>query len=212
VAAKARTWVDRVKAATGVAPIVYTGKYFWRDQVGGPASFANSALWIAQYTMLCPDLPSPWNTWAFWQHSNTGKVPGISGDIDLDRFNGTIDELRAFAGGGGGGGGGGGSTTCTSATMGADLPEGACVQANSDAQWYQCSGGSWVQQASTTGCTKTYAWCQSATLGRTVPPRTCVQASSNRIWYQCDGTGWATPVDASSATGPAGACVHSYPL
>src|SRR5262249_37986184 len=36
VAAHIRAWVDAVKAATGVDPIVYTGKYFWRDQVGGP--------------------------------------------------------------------------------------------------------------------------------------------------------------------------------
>jgi len=212
VAAKVRTWVDRVKAATGVDPIVYTGKYFWRDQVGGPTSFANNALWIAQYTTLCPDLTSPWNTWAFWQYSETGSVPGISGGIDMDRFNGTVDELHALAGGVGGGGGGGGSATCTSATMAADMPDGVCVQAASDAKWYQCNGGSWVQQASTTGCTKTYGWCQSATLGRTVAPRTCVQAASDRTWYQCDGTSWATPVDATAATGPAGACAHSYPL
>ena len=35
VAARARQWVDRVHAALGVTPIVYTGKYFWRDEVGG---------------------------------------------------------------------------------------------------------------------------------------------------------------------------------
>jgi len=217
VAAKVRTWVDRVKAATGIDPIVYTGKYFWRDQVGGPTSFANNPLWIAQYTTLCPDLTSPWNTWAFWQHSESGTVAGMSGSVDMDRFNGTLDELRALAGGtggtgGSGGGTGGGSATCPSATMGKDLPDGVCVQAASDAKWYQCSGGSWIQQASTSGCTETFGWCQSATLGRTVPPRSCVQAASDQIWYQCDGTSWATPVDTSAATGPAGACAHSYPL
>jgi len=62
VAARVRTWVDRVKAATGVDPIIYTGKFFWRDEVGGPTSFANNPLWIAQYTTLYPDLTSPWNT------------------------------------------------------------------------------------------------------------------------------------------------------
>ncbi|HEY0253449.1 MAG TPA: GH25 family lysozyme, partial [Kofleriaceae bacterium] len=35
VAARVRTWVDYVKGKLGVEPIVYTGKYFWRDQVGG---------------------------------------------------------------------------------------------------------------------------------------------------------------------------------
>ena len=215
VAARVRTWVDRVKAGTGLDPIVYTGKFFWRDEVGGPTSFANNPLWIAQYTTLCPDLTSPWDTWAFWQYSESGKVAGMSGAVDLDRFNGSLAELQALAGGGttgGGGGGGGGATTCSSATMDTDLPEGVCVQAASDQKWYQCDAGSWIQQASTAGCTKTYAWCQSATLGRAVPPRTCVQKATDRVWYQCDGTTWVTPVDAAAATGPAGACSHEYPL
>lgn len=153
VAARVRTWVDRVKAAVGVAPIVYTGKYFWRDQVGGPASFGGNALWVAQYTSLCPDLPAPWTTWTFWQHSETGTVPGISGKVDLDTFNGTIDDLRAFAGAPAVGPG---PTTppdpttppagkaCASATLGRTVPSGACVQAARDSVWYQCNNGVWA--------------------------------------------------------------------
>jgi hypothetical protein len=63
VAAKAKQWVDLVKAGTGAAPIIYTGKYFWRDEVGGSRTFSNHALWIAQYTSKCPDLPLPWSRW-----------------------------------------------------------------------------------------------------------------------------------------------------
>src|SRR5512146_3122648 len=72
VAAKVRQWVDHVKAVLGVDPIVYTGKYFWRDQVGGPTSFVGNPLWIAQYTSQCPDLPAPWTNWVFWQNSDAG--------------------------------------------------------------------------------------------------------------------------------------------
>jgi lysozyme len=97
VASKVRQWVDKVYAAVGVRPIVYTGKYFWRDQVGGPSSFAPNPLWIAQYTTLCPDLPSPWTKWTFWQYTDTGSVPGISGHVDTNRFNGSLADLRAFA-------------------------------------------------------------------------------------------------------------------
>src|SRR5207245_6673392 len=124
------TWVDRVKAGTGIDPIIYTGKYFWRDQVGAPASFANNPLWIAQYTTLCPDLPSPWGTWALWQYKDTGAVSGITGDVDMDKFNGSLDELNALAGGpaqtggGSGGGTGQGPTSCTSQTMGRGVNSG----------------------------------------------------------------------------------------
>lgn len=101
VAAKVTQWIDRVKSRTGRTPIIYTGKFFWRDQVGGSTQNASSPLWLAQYTSsLCPDLPLPWKTWTFWQYSETGKVAGISGDVDLNRFNGNLDELRALTRGG----------------------------------------------------------------------------------------------------------------
>lgn len=97
VAARVRQWVDRVQAALGVTPIVYTGKYFWRDEVGSPASFAPNPLWIAQYTSLCPDLPAPWTRWTFWQYTDKGAVAGISGPVDTNRFNGSLADLQAFA-------------------------------------------------------------------------------------------------------------------
>ncbi len=97
VASKVRQWVDRVKNALGVEPIVYTGKYFWRDEVGSPSSFAPNPLWIAQYTSLCPDIPGPWAKWTFWQYTDSGSVPGISGPVDTNRFNGSLAQLQAFA-------------------------------------------------------------------------------------------------------------------
>jgi lysozyme len=207
VASKVRQWVDRVRNALGVDPIVYTGKYFWRDEVGSPASFANNPLWIAQYTSMCPDLPAPWQKWTFWQYTDSGSVAGISGKVDTNRFNGSVADLLAFAGG----------TSappptnkCTSATLNRDVPEGTCVQAAADQTWYRCSGGSWV--ASQTGCTDSYAWCDSATLGRKVAPRTCVQAASDNTWYQCNGKGWVSPVDPIAESGPAGLCSASYQL
>jgi lysozyme len=99
VASRVRQWVDRVQAALGVTPIVYTGKYFWRDEVGGPASFKPNPLWIAQYTSLCPDIPAPWTRWTFWQYTDSGSVNGISGPVDTNRFNGSLAQLKEFAAG-----------------------------------------------------------------------------------------------------------------
>jgi lysozyme len=97
VASRVRQWVDRVQNALGVTPIVYTGKYFWRDEVGGPSSFAPNPLWIAQYTSLCPDLPGPWTRWTFWQYTDSGSVAGVPGPVDTNRFNGSLAQLQAFA-------------------------------------------------------------------------------------------------------------------
>ena len=206
IAAGVRTWVDRVKGALGVTPIIYTGYYFWRDSVGAPSSFHDNPLWVAAYVSHCPDIPSTWSKWQFWQYSDTGSVSGISGGVDVNRFNGSLDDLIAFANGSG-------SQpppmSCASATMNRDIPDGACVQAASDENWYQCSQGAWTSISSTSGCSDTFAWCNSATLGRAVSPRSCVQAASNSQWYQCDGKGWAQP--ASSTSGPAGTCSASYP-
>ncbi len=90
-----RIWLTRVEEATGRKPMIYTGKYFWRDSVGS-LDFGDNPLWIAQWGPVCPDLPAPWTRWAFHQTSATGRVAGISGDVDTNLFNGSLADLMAF--------------------------------------------------------------------------------------------------------------------
>lgn len=91
-------WIDRVEAALGVTPIIYTGRYFWNDNVRSNA-YSRYPLWIAHYTSsACPNIPDAWGRWAFWQYSSTGRVDGIAGDVDMNRFNGTTSDLLALAG------------------------------------------------------------------------------------------------------------------
>ena len=102
VATRVKQWIDHVEAAIGVRPIIYTGFYFWRDQVGAPSFAAPYPRWHAQYTSAaCPNIPSPWTSWAFWQYTDSGTVAGISGGVDVNRFNGTMAELLALTAGGG---------------------------------------------------------------------------------------------------------------
>jgi lysozyme len=98
IAANVRTWVDLVEAGTGRRPIIYTGSYFWNDNVG-TSEFADEGypLWIAHYTTGCPNLPTAWSQWAMWQYTSTGSVAGISGNVDRDEFNGSELELQDFA-------------------------------------------------------------------------------------------------------------------
>lgn len=91
MAAEVAVWVEHVEAMTGRTPIVYTGKYFWNGYVKSNAH-GGRPLWHAQYTSAeCPDIASAWNQWAIWQYTSQGSVPGILGNVDLNRLNG--DEL-----------------------------------------------------------------------------------------------------------------------
>lgn len=98
VTAGVHAWVDHVTAAIGRVPIVYAGLYSWPTLTGG-ADLTSSPLWIAQYTSAaCPNIPTPWTQWMFWQHSDTGMVDGVvSSQLDLNVFNGTLGQLQQFA-------------------------------------------------------------------------------------------------------------------
>jgi len=108
IIARARTWLDLVEAAFGRKPIMYSGQYFLQDYFseagGGPPKWAkNYPLWLAQYPNVYvegskPFLPNGWFQWAFWQYSKTGRVNGINDKVDLNLFNGSLEELYEFAG------------------------------------------------------------------------------------------------------------------
>lgn len=105
---KAKTWLDSVEQAFGRKPIIYSGYFFLRDNFsvpgGGPPPWAKDyPLWIAQYPnqynpSLSPLLPNGWFNWTFWQYSQTGTVNGVNTPVDMDEFNGSMNDLNAFAG------------------------------------------------------------------------------------------------------------------
>ena len=96
VASAVRAWVDHVEAALGVRPLIYTGYYFWQDNVSSP-DFGDYPLWIAWYGVDCPgNIPTGWSQWAFHQYCDCGSVAGISGNVDVNRFNGTLADLEAL--------------------------------------------------------------------------------------------------------------------
>jgi len=88
-----RTWVERVRDRVGAKPMIYVTAGFWRTHLGDTTWFADNgySLWVANWGVSKPGVPaSNWGGrgWTFWQYSSTGSVPGISGNVDLDHFNG----------------------------------------------------------------------------------------------------------------------------
>ena len=105
---RVKTWLDLVEDAFGRKPLIYSRAYFLQDYLseagGGPPMWAKDyPLWLAQYPNVYvegsePPLPRGWYKWTFWQYSQTGRVNGINAKVDLNVFNGSLDELYRFAG------------------------------------------------------------------------------------------------------------------
>lgn len=103
---RTETWLAEVENRTGRRPIIYSGVNFlntsFQVSPGKPPAWVKDyILWIANYlapSATQPYLPQGWPKWTFWQHSASGQVNGIVGNVDLNWFNGAEEELLALAG------------------------------------------------------------------------------------------------------------------
>lgn len=83
--ARVQAFCRVVEARTGRAPMIYTGRNFWRRAMRNTRRLASHPLWVVDIGGLPePRRPSPWRSWDFWQFTFKGLVPGISGPVDLD--------------------------------------------------------------------------------------------------------------------------------
>lgn len=97
VVAQTDRWSARILQRTGMQALIYTSPGFW-NPLGAPAHDDQNGLWVAHWGVSAPTVPSGWREWSFWQTSATGTVPGISGAVDTDLWNGSLEGLRAYAG------------------------------------------------------------------------------------------------------------------
>jgi lysozyme len=93
-----RSWIvafiNQIKSRTGRPGIIYTGFYFWRDSAGNGSNL-NCPLWLAAYVSNpAPYVPAAWSFFTFWQYTSSGSVPGVSGNVDRDAFNGSLTGLN----------------------------------------------------------------------------------------------------------------------
>lgn len=95
--------INQVIVRTGVPPMIYAPASRY-NQVAEVAKRHNCGLWIAQYADMNPTgyQNTPWNegayTCAIRQYSGSGRLNGWNGDLDLDKFYGSLDDFRKYYG------------------------------------------------------------------------------------------------------------------
>lgn len=90
-------WLDEVRKATGVRPLLYTGEWFWHGSVGNSSEPVGYPLWLAAYVRdPRPFVPPPWRHTgpALWQYTDRAHCPGIPGPCDMSRFRGDPATFR----------------------------------------------------------------------------------------------------------------------
>lgn len=101
ITAVAKTFLEEIHKLTGVKPLVYTYPAF----IGNFTGLSSYPLWIARYSTQTPADASGWTRWDYWQYSDGAaggylprgnrKVDGVSGNVDLNEFDGNVAELKA---------------------------------------------------------------------------------------------------------------------
>lgn len=87
--AVALAFLERVEELTGQRPMIYADGYAVAAKLEGPVSAY--PLWLAQWDVNTPSLAgSPWQEWTGWQYTDVGRVEGIEGYVDRDRFTDAI--------------------------------------------------------------------------------------------------------------------------
>lgn len=87
---EAREWLTIVENYYQVKPIIYTNVDFYNRYLG--KEFDQYPLWVAHYYQ--PNQPRIKRGWVFWQHSDEGRVNGITSDVDFNVFSGDSLEFR----------------------------------------------------------------------------------------------------------------------
>lgn len=84
----AEHYLERLSEHLGYTPALYSDAYdaasIWKSHL------KRYPLWVADYGVREPYSIGGWPYWSGFQYDDKGKVPGISGHVDLDYFKGAI--------------------------------------------------------------------------------------------------------------------------
>lgn len=84
-----KRWLTKVESHYKVRPIIYTGEKYYDDFL--KEEFSDYLFWIANYNFYREEIQ---DEWLFWQFTEKAKVPGIKTNVDINIYNGDLQQLR----------------------------------------------------------------------------------------------------------------------
>ena len=84
-----KRWLKAVESHYGVKPIIYTGERYYDDFL--KEEFSDYLFWIANYNFYREEIG---DDWLFWQFTEKATVPGIKGKVDVNIYNGDLQQLQ----------------------------------------------------------------------------------------------------------------------
>lgn len=84
-----QNWLTIIEKHYGIKPIIYTGEKYYEDFLR--EDFPDYQFWIANY--------NPWkekihDDYLMWQFTEKAQLHGIDELVDVNVFNGTVDDLK----------------------------------------------------------------------------------------------------------------------
>ena len=84
-----RRWLQAIENHYKVKPIIYTGEKYYDDFL--KEEFSDYLFWIANYNFYREEIQ---DGWLFWQFTERAAVPGIKENVDVNIYNGDLQQLR----------------------------------------------------------------------------------------------------------------------
>lgn len=87
-----RIFMEYVEKRTGMRPILYVSQMFINRHMANAADIKKKYnVWIARYGQYKPDVRL-----VYWQLCPDGRVDGITGEVDINVFNGYQNQFQEF--------------------------------------------------------------------------------------------------------------------
>lgn len=84
-----KRWLNKVEAHYQVRPIIYSGERYYSDFL--KEEFGEYLFWIANYNFYREKIE---DDWLFWQFTEKASLPGIKHRVDVNIYNGDLQQLQ----------------------------------------------------------------------------------------------------------------------